>query len=104
MNEERPRVTLDQILAGLISQSEDARAERWQQLTGGMFVSVHSQLGTFTLKIWRHNISPSTVEWTTTIRHLPEMYRPIEAVLPCDYQTSRAQGLMASWPIPDRLF
>lgn len=105
MSEDKPRVTLDHVLANLIAQSQDVSGgERSQRLNGGMFVGIAAQPGEFTLNIWRYNVSPSAVEWTTTLAHLPEMYRPIKAIVPRDYGRGRLRGLIASWPVPGRLF
>ncbi len=101
----RPRTTLDVILAGLIARSEDDHAERNYRLSHGMFIGIESKPGEIlTLKIWRYHEPPSALEWTTTVAHLPEMYRPIKRVLPLDYEQGRLRGLTASWPIAARLF
>ncbi len=102
---DRPRTTLDVILAGLIARSEDEHTERNYRLAHGMYISIESKPGeNFTLKIWRYNEPPSALEWSTTVAHLPEMYRPLERILPRDYAQGRLQGLTASWPIAGRLF
>lgn len=98
-------MTLSHVLNKLIAFSANDHQPHSHTLERGLVVLVvlHPN-DKFTLRIARHGrIPPSTLEYQTCVRALPESHKPPTPVDPIAYQENGYHLLSASWKLPEKL-
>jgi len=97
-------MSLSNIIGKLITASARDGAEHSTTLERGLVVHVQLHPSKLTLRIARPGcIPPSTLEYQTCIRAMPEHYKPITPVEPIGYLEHGSNILSASWKLPERL-
>lgn len=98
------RVSLAEIMQDLINRSLEDRQFHAKTLGRGLVVSLCVSETYCTLACWRTDGSqPSEVEWATLLKYLPDAYKPMQKIIPTDYQEGPRVALRDTWQIGARL-